>query len=163
MSRQVTDLEQILAMMIAEHRKLLTQVEQQQVAMRELKSDEIEKIVALQESTRLRISKLEARRRLISQQLGRLLRLPGDPTIAQIAAAFPQRSIELSRLRNELREVASKVQSKTTIAARLAGAVLGHLNTAVRLIAGAVEQAGVYTKNGTPRVAARIGAIEAVG
>jgi hypothetical protein len=45
----------------------------------------------------------------------------------------------------------------------LAGAVLGHLNTVVRLIAGAVEQAGVYTKQGVPQVSARIGVIEAVG
>jgi hypothetical protein len=37
------------------------------------------------------------------------------------------------------------------------------LNTVVRLIAGAVEQAGVYTKTGSPKVSGRIGVLEAVG
>jgi hypothetical protein len=41
--------------------------------------------------------------------------------------------------------------------------VLGHLNTAMRLFAGAVGQSGTYTKNGVPRVSARIGVMEAVG
>ena len=41
--------------------------------------------------------------------------------------------------------------------------MLGHLNTVVRLLAGAVERAGVYTKDGIPRVASRIGIMEAVG
>ena len=45
----------------------------------------------------------------------------------------------------------------------LAGAVLGHLNTVVRLIAGAVERAGIYTKSGVPQVSNRIGVMEAVG
>jgi hypothetical protein len=80
-----------------------------------------------------------------------------------LAAVFPQRREPLFALRDALRDVMEKIQTKATIASRLAGAVLGHLNTAVRLLAGAVEHAGIYTKNGTPRVAARIGAIEAVG
>ena len=42
-------------------------------------------------------------------------------------------------------------------------ALLGHLNTVVRLIAGAVERAGVYTKTGAPQMSNRIGVMEAVG
>ena len=49
------------------------------------------------------------------------------------------------------------------MAGRLASAVLGHLNTVVRLLAGAVEKAGLYTKQGIPQVSARIGVMEAVG
>jgi hypothetical protein len=41
--------------------------------------------------------------------------------------------------------------------------VLGHLNVAVRALSGAVQQAGVYTKTGLPKVSGRIGAMEAVG
>jgi len=32
----------------------------------------------------------------------------------------------------------------------------------VRLLAGSVEQAGLYTKHGVPKVSARIGMMEAV-
>src|SRR5262245_49778728 len=106
MSRQLADLETILALLITEHGKLLAQVEQQQFAMRAMDSDAMEKITASQESTRLRISKLDARRRLLAQQFGRLLRLPNEATITQIAAAFPQRATELNRLRDELRDLA---------------------------------------------------------
>ncbi len=49
------------------------------------------------------------------------------------------------------------------MAAKLSAAVLGHLNTAVRLVAGAIERAGVYTRTGSPKVAARIGNMDAIG
>src|SRR5699024_9243792 len=116
-----------------------------------------------QESTRLRIATLDVKRRNLAIQIGKLIRLPGEPTLAQLSQAFPARAVPLRHLRDELRTLVLAIQSRTTVGARLAGAVLGHLNTAVRLIAGAVQQAGVYTRNGTPKVAARIGAIEAVG
>jgi flagellar biosynthesis/type III secretory pathway chaperone len=164
MSRQLADLEQTLAYLVAEHRKLLEQIEAQQLAMRELKPELIENITNRQETTRMRIATLDVRRRTLTQQIGKLVRIPGnEPTITQLAQAFPQRAQKLYGMRNELRDLATAIQARNTIASRLASAVLGHLNTAVRVIAGAVEQAGVYTKNGTPRVSARIGAIEAVG
>ena len=53
--------------------------------------------------------------------------------------------------------------ARTHVAGRVATAVLGHLNTVVRLVAGAVEKAGLYTKNGVPRVSSRIGVMDAVG
>jgi hypothetical protein len=56
-----------------------------------------------------------------------------------------------------------QISDRTHVAGRLASAVLGHLNTALRLFAGAVGQAGVYTKAGVPKVANRIGVMEAVG
>src|SRR4051812_45062109 len=143
MSRQLADLEQTLGFLIAEHRKLLEQVEAQQLAMRQLKPELIEQITNRQETTRMRIATLDVRRRTLTQQIGRLVRMPGEPTIAQLALAFPQRAEKLNRMKTELRELVLAIQSKNTIASRLAGAVLGHLNTAVRVIAGAVEQAGV--------------------
>jgi hypothetical protein len=65
--------------------------------------------------------------------------------------------------RDVLRTLAGDVALRANVANKLAGAVLGHLNTAVRAIAGAVKNAGVYTKSGAPRVTGRIGVIEAVG
>lgn len=163
MSRQLAELEQILAQLVGEHRKLLDQIDQQQAAMRTMRSDLMTDLTNRQETTRLRIATLDVKRRTLAQQIAKLVRIPGEPTLAKLAEVFPQRKNILLGQRDELRELMVTIQTRTTIAARVAGAVLGHLNTAVRLIAGAVQQAGVYTKNGTPRVAARLGAIEAVG
>jgi len=163
MSRQLAELEHVLGLLVVEHRKLLEQVDAQQIAMRAMQAESMENILALQESTRLRIATLDTKRRMLAIQIGKLVRLAGEPTLAQLSQAFPARAIALRHLRDELLNLVQAIQARTTVGARLAGAVLGHLNTAVRLIAGAVEQAGVYTKHGTPRVAARIGAIEAVG
>src|SRR4051794_24347491 len=105
MSRQLTDLEQTLSLLIAEHRKLLTQTEAQQKAMREMRAEQIEQVTALQEMTRLRINTLDTRRKSIVTQLGRILRIEGEPTIAQVAVAFPQHALKLQHLRHELREL----------------------------------------------------------
>ena len=99
----------------------------------------------------------------MTAQLAKMLRIEGDLTISRLSAAFPAKAQTLTSLRNDLKTAMQAVQSKAHIASRVAGAVLGHLNTAVRLLAGAVEKAGVYTKQGVPKVASRIGAMEAVG
>src|SRR5438105_4287206 len=142
MSRQLAELEHVLGMMVAEHRKLLEQVDAQHQAMRTMQAEQMQNITALQESTRLRIATLDVKRRALAVQIGKLIRLPGtgEPTLAQLSQAFPARAIPLRHLRDELRALVMAIQSRTTVGARLAGAVLGHLNTAVRLIAGAVQQ-----------------------
>jgi hypothetical protein len=161
--RQLLELEQILRTMVSEHRKLLAHLDAQQAALRGFRLEQIEEITALQEANRLRIATLETRRRTLCEQIGRLMRMDKEPSLSNLIELFPQRSSQLTALRDELREVVSQVQSRSTISGRVAGAVLGHLNTVVRLLAGAVEQAGVYTKHGIPKVAPRIGAMEAVG
>jgi len=90
-------------------------------------------------------------------------KLSGEVTIQRLAQLFPQRGEALLKLRDELKRTILNIQAKTHIAGRLAGAVLGHLNVVVRLIAGAVERAGIYTKSGVPQVSNRIGVMEAVG
>jgi hypothetical protein len=113
----------------------------------------------------MRLLALEARRRntvnQILQQNGKRLGL--NVTIAEIAAWYPARSAELLKLRKQLKDVVQQVQTRAQVAGRVAGAVLGHLNTVVRLIAGAVEKAGLYTQQGVPKVSSRIGVMEAVG
>jgi len=69
----------------------------------------------------------------------------------------------LLQLRDQLRAIMREIADRAVVAGRLAQAVLGHLNTAMRLFADAVGQAGTYTKYGVPRVSARIGVMEAVG
>jgi len=164
MSRQVTDLETVLQMLIDEHKRLLAHVQIQQAAMGKMELDKMEDASHRAEACRMRIATLDTRRRLLVAQIAKLSRVdPASLTIPQIAAAFPQNGPRLIQLRNELKTLMQQLADRTYVAGRLAAAVLGHLNTAMRLFAGAVGQAGTYTKNGVPRVANRIGVMEAVG
>ena len=163
MSRQLLEIESILTQLVAEHRRLLAQVEAQQLAMRALKLDAIEQATHQQESTRLRIATLETKRRTLAVQIARAMRINEEPTITKLAQMFPARSSALTKLRDDLKSVIADITSRTNLASRLASAVLGHLNVGVRLIATAVEQAGVYTKDGSPQMTKRIGVMEAVG
>jgi hypothetical protein len=164
MSRQIAELENILTLLIEEHRRMLAQIQSQQNAMRLFQLDAMQDSVHRQESSRLRIASLDHRRQLLVQQIAKLARLNGtNVTIAQLANLFPQEGARLLGLRDELKSLARQIADRAHVAGRLASAVLGHLNTAMRLFAGAVGQAGTYTKNGVPRVVNRIGVMEAVG
>lgn len=163
MATPVDDLQMILQQLINEHEKLLRQIQSQQAAMKKLDQAALEDISHLQEATRLRIASLETRRRTVTNQLARLLRIEGQPTLGRIAEAMPAAKGKLLSLRTRLKELVAQVSARATVAGRLANAVLGHLNTAVRLLAGSVEKAGLYTKNGVPQVSSRIGVLEAVG
>lgn len=164
MSRQVLELEALLQELIAENQRLLKHIQSQQAAMRTMDTTAMDVAARQQDASRMRLLSLEARRRntvtLILQQNNK--RGP-NVTIAEIAAWYPARSAELLKLRNQLKDIVQQVQTRAQVAGRVAGAVLGHLNTVVRLIAGAVEKAGLYTKQGVPKVSSRIGVMEAVG
>jgi hypothetical protein len=163
MLRQLADLETTLQQLINEHRKLLVHMDAQQIAMRKMDLSAMDVAVNGQEACRLRISTIETKRRSITQLLTRGMKLEGPVTIAKLAELYPQKRDVLLKLRDELKDAATKVASRTKVAGKLAGAVLGHLNTVVRLLAGAVERAGTYTKHGVPRVSSRIGVMDAVG
>jgi FlgN protein len=163
MSRLIFDLESILQQLIVEHRKLLKHVDAHQAAMKTMALDAMDQAANQQEASRLRIVTMESTRRTIVAQLAQQHRISGEITIPRLAILFPQRGDELLKLRDELKKTILQVQARSHIAGRLAGALLGHLNTVVRLIVGAVERAGVYTKTGAPKVSTRIGVMEAVG
>ena len=163
MVRQLAELEAALQQQVAEHRKLLGLVEAQYAAMRAMDLAALDAAMNAQEACRLRIATLEAKRRGVVQLIGRGAKVEGPVTLAKIAALFPQRRDALFQLRDELKSVAGTIATRTKVSAKVAGAVLGHLNTVVRLLAGAVERAGVYTKDGIPQVSRRIGVMEAVG
>jgi hypothetical protein len=163
MSRQASELETILQQLIVDHRKLLALLVAQQNSMKLCDLKKMDETTNQAEACRLRIINLEQRRRLICGQIAVQMKIPGELTIGKIAAAFPPRAEILMKLRAELKSVAEQVRTRSYIAGRVAGAVLGHLNTVVRLISGAVGKAGVYTKRGVPRMTNRIGVMEAVG
>ena len=163
-ARVLPDLEALLQQLATEHRRLLALLEAQQEAMRRIDLAAMDVARNQQEACRLRITAAENKRRLLVGQMAKLLRQePAALTLSKLAELHPHRREPLLKVRAELTELASGIARRTHIAGKLAGAMLGHLNTVVRLLAGAVEKAGIYTKAGVPRVSARIGVMEAVG
>ena len=163
MVRQLADLELALQQLVAEHRKLLASMDAQQAAMRVMDLNAMDVALNAQEASRLRISALETKRRTTVSLLTRGVKVEAPVTLTKVAALYPQRRDALLKLRDELKDVATTIAARTKVSGKVAGAVRGHLNTVVRLRAGAVERAGVYTKDGIPRVSGRIGIMEAVG
>jgi hypothetical protein len=149
--------------MIAEHRKMLGYLQTQQEAMKHCDLKAMDELGQVQEACRLRLTSLEARRRAVVTLIARDLKIAGDVTLRNLAVAYPPRAQALLALRTELKVVTEQVRTRAHICGRVANAVLGHLNTVVRLVAGAVEKAGLYNKRGVPRVSNRIGVMEAVG
>src|SRR5687767_5121110 len=138
MSRQVLELETLLQQLIDKHYKLLGHVERHQAAMKTIDVKAMDDAVRLQEASRLRIANLEVKRRQTVIMIGRAHRMQNGPTLSDLAAMFPPSAAKLHKLRDELKSAIQKIQTKTHVAGRLASAVLGHLNTVVRLLAGAV-------------------------
>jgi hypothetical protein len=163
MPPQVSELENLLSQMVAEHRRLLGQVERHAEAMKKIDLPNMEDSGRQQEACRLRINSMEQRRRFLVQQISRAANQPGELTLPLLAGMFPAKSASLLKLRAELKGVAEQIANRARISGKVAAAVLGHLNTAVRLVAGVVERAGLYTKKGIPRASRRIGMMETVG
>lgn len=163
MSKQVQDLESVLQMLVAEHRKLVESIDRQQSAMNKFDLKAIERLSLEHEAVRSRIALLDKRRRMLVVQIARHARLEGEPPLSKLAALHPARGPSLMKLRDELKPLVEQVRKRAYIAGRVAGAVLGHVNTAMRLLAGAMGKAGVYTKTGLPRTPERIGVMNAVG
>jgi flagellar biogenesis protein FliO len=161
-SAPIAELEKLLVALVKEHQLLSDAVQLHQDSMRKFKPEELAAAQAAIESSRTRILSHESRRRVVAQQIARLHKLPMNASLEQIAEAAPQYRKNLLRLREELKTLAAQITRKTTVSAKVAGAMLGHLNTVVRVVAGAVQQAAVYTKQGMPTVASRIGVMEAV-
>ena len=163
MSRLLPELENVLRSLADEHRRLLAHVEAQQAAMQSFDLKAMDDARNQQEASRLRVAALETKRRTIVAHIAKPLKLDSKVTLTKIADLHPLRRDALLALRDEIKEVAQAIATRTHVAGRLSGAVLGHLNTVVRLLAGAVEKAGLYTKHGVPSVSSRIGVMEAVG
>ena len=162
MSRQVFELETLLAQLIDEHKKLVGHLDRQQAAMRAFDLKTMDEVVRLAEATRLRIAGMESKRRALITAIARAHRMSQMPTLPDIATMYPPSAPKLLKLRDELKSAIQSVQKRSNIAGKVASAVLGHLNTAVRLLSSTVKHAGTYTKQGTPRVSNRIGVMEAV-
>jgi hypothetical protein len=163
MSRHVSDLNAILIQLTAEHRRLLELMDAQHAAMKKFDLSAMADLMPRQEMLRLRIGELENKRRGLMRLITVSLKLSEEPRLVRLAELFPAQAPALLKSRQELRDVAAKIALRSQGSGRLAAAVLGHLNHVVRILATAAKQAGLYTKQGIPRVGARIGAMDAVG
>lgn len=163
MSQQISELENVLRQQVVEYRKLLAHVERHQAAMKIFDLRMMDDAGRQQEELRVRIATLEQRRRSVVLQITRGINLQGEPTLRKLAAMFPVRAASLMQLRAELKGLIEQLATRTHVSGKVASAVLGHLNTIVRLLAGVVERAGLYTKQGVPKVSSRIGVMNAVG
>jgi hypothetical protein len=162
MSRQLDELNGVLSLIIAEHRKLLVESEKHHAAIKVINVAEMELSRRRHETIRSEIAALESRRATLARQIGALHKL-NAPTLTQLAQLHPTHRAKLLAQRDELRALIGQISQRTHLAGKVAGAVLGHLNTVVRLLGGAMQQAGLYTRRGLPKLAPRIGVIEAVG
>ena len=163
MNPSTADLQSLMQLLITEHENLLALLDAQEQAMKKLDLKQLDDCARQQDTLRHRIATLETRRRQIVTHLARMLRIEGQPTLLAIADKLPQDKARLLHLRDRLRALVAKASTRATVASRVANALVGHLNTAVRLLAGAAEQAGIYTKQGTAQSPQRIGILEAVG
>jgi hypothetical protein len=163
MSRQISELEGLLRQLIVEHNRLLQLVTRHEVAMKAFDLRAMDDLGREQDTVRLLIVNLEKKRRILVIQIAKALNVQGEPTLRQLAALEPDHAKSLLELRVELKQIVEQISLRTHVGGKVAIAVLGHLNTVVRLVAGAVERAGLYTKAGIPKMSARIGGLEAVG
>lgn len=163
MAQQVTQLEMILAQLIEEHSRVLAIVTVQHDAVKSLASQKLADSTNRLDACRVRLGQIEQRRRAQVIVIAKLVNGTPQMTITQIAAAFPQHAAKLTALAIELKAAIHQVQEHTHVIAKVSMAVLGHLNGALRAFARAVGSANTYTKSGVPKVANRIGVINAVG
>jgi hypothetical protein len=168
MSRHISDLHAILTQLIAEQRRLLDLLVAQHSAMKKFDINAMADLMPRQEMTRLRITdlenkRLENKRRATMRQITVSLKLQQEPRLVRLAELFPNLAEPLLKARQELRDLAEQITQRTQGSGRLASAVLGHLNTVVRILAGAAQRAGLYTRQGIPRIGTRIGVMDAVG
>ena len=162
--KQVQDLEVVLQGLIAEHAKVRAYADASATGMRALDLAAMDRTTNLQEAARLRIAALENRRRNLVRQIARVHALGEDPKLALLADLYPARRVALLRLRDELRAVVADAVGRNRIAGRLAFGILGHLNTALRIITGAFEyDPRLYTKSGLFFPRPRFGQTNAFG
>lgn len=163
MTPQAAELHRVLSSQIAEHKRLIECLQKHRAAMKTLDLNAVDLAVRAASQIKGRLAQLETRRRQIADQLANQLKLGGRASLAQIATALPQDTIELNQARDELRSLIEAARNEAHIASRVAGAILGHLNTVVRVVGTAVRHAGVYTRSGNAKVGSRVGLMEAVG
>ncbi|RYG85357.1 hypothetical protein EON77_05720, partial [bacterium] len=142
----IAQLELILRQLVVEHRGLLAALEAHEAALRSCAVEKIERASRDQDAARQKIAAVESRRRQIAHQLARQHRSLKPMTVALLGDLYPDRKASLVAIRAELAEIAARIQQKSSLIARVAQTVLGHVNATLRLVAVAAGGgAATYT------------------
>lgn len=139
----IAPLESVLRELLIEYRALIGHLDEQHAGLRVLNAAAIEATTARQESSRRRIATLDARRRQLVREL---TRSSAEVPLSQLLATLGGGRPELVALASDLKEIVRQASARAKIVGRLTSSLLGHLNTAARLLNGD----GRYGKSGTP-------------
>src|SRR5207248_4886734 len=124
MSRFLPEFENVLRALADEHRRLLAHVESQQAAMKAFNLKAMDEARNQQEASRLRVASLEAKRRTIVLHMTKGVKLDSPLTLTQIADLHPPRRQALLGMRDEIKQLAQTIATRSHIAALLAYSVL---------------------------------------
>lgn len=154
----LAELGRSLESLTAVHRELCESLQQQHAAMKRFDTEAMAGGVRWQESIHRRILRMEQQRRLLVQQLARAAGRSDDLSLLQLADLYPQVRDELLQCRTQLRTAAAEAARWSQACGRLAGGVLSHVNTALRIL----TRATTYGRAGSFAAPPGRGRLEAV-
>ena len=156
-------LEEVLRSLAGAQSDLTDLLEQQHTAMTGLDTAAMDKCASRQESLHRRVMQLEHERRTLVHNLATSTGLSSGATLRDLADAFaaedPQRRLRLLELRDLLRQRSAHAAKRGRRCSRVAGSVLGSINTALRLL----TRSCIYSKTGNFQMPPRRPRMEAVG
>jgi DNA repair exonuclease SbcCD ATPase subunit len=127
--------------------ELATLLEEQFQAMKTFDTNAVARCARRQELLHRRLLRLETERRRNAEQLCRIARIAPDANVQQIADAYPSHREQLLTLRSQLRHAVQTVSERGRRSQRVAGTVLSHLNSVLRMVtkSGLYQQSGSFT------------------
>ncbi|MEL7238190.1 MAG: flagellar export chaperone FlgN, partial [Planctomycetota bacterium] len=145
---QLDQLEQVLSKLADAQNDLTDLLEQQHQAMTKLNTGVMDNCARRQESLHRRVMQLEHERRSLVLSLATAAGLPAGATLRDLADAYaahaPERRVRLLELRDLLRKRSAHAAKRGRRCGRVAGSVLGSINTALRLL----TRSCIYNKSG---------------
>jgi hypothetical protein len=145
--------------LIKTHGELLATLREQLEAMRKMDAVAMSDAGRRQEAIHRRLLRLETDRRRAARALATSLRLPADAALTDIAARLATPPAELQDRRVRLRSLSTEAAKLGEQCSRLAGGVLAHLNSSLRLLTGG----GTYAAGGNFHMPPRLSRMEAIG
>ncbi|MEM8872731.1 MAG: flagellar protein FlgN [Planctomycetota bacterium] len=139
----LADLECVLRQQIAVYRELGTLLTEHRVALEAMDLQPILAVNKKQSDLRNRLGKLEQHRKAIFAKLG-------ATTLSELAARNGAAGLTVLKLRRELQRISAELGHQSKLTRKVASGMLGHLNTAVRVLTEAAGETGMYDKDGSP-------------
>lgn len=148
-TQPLADLERILRQQIAVYKELGLLLDEHRDALEAMKLEPILAVNKKQADLRNRLGKLEQHRKAIFTKLG-------GKTLTELANRHGAGGATILKLRTELQRITDQVGQQSRLTSKIAAGMLGHLNTAVRVLTEAAGQTGLYDKHGSPKLRRRM-------